>query len=429
MAAPMSVAPCWWPPANWPVVGGSFTGNTARSATAAIQSARGGAVALDGTGAAGAFQGAAFSGNLATHSNGSSAGGAISTGVPDIANGGPIEVRDCTFTSNSASGGYTAGGAIAAAATAGSTIAGSTFSSNQANSPDQTGGGAVFGAYTALFNLAIRRQPDAGRPRNSGDGGGVALFSEAPVVQAWLSGLVFEGNHSSTGGGGLWGEQPLTLLRSRFSDNIARSLGVGGDAVGGGALLFDALISGVTFENNLAEGNANPVGDGANAVGGGLLIGGQSRLTNVTFRGNRAIGGASTGGTGGYGRGGGLAVGLAMPFLNLVTMADNQAIAGAGSLASGTALGGGLYAGAAVQVHSSLLLEEHDNRRCCDHAIGLCGCGGQSSGLNTIGAPTDCSFNGPNDQAAPCPRCWRWATMAARCSFPAAAACRRCRCA
>jgi hypothetical protein len=382
------------------VVGGSFSGNTARSATAgAIQSARGGAVALEGANATGAFQGATFSGNLAAHTSLIAAGGAIATGAPEVSAGGPIEVRDCSFDGNSAVGStISAGGAIAAASLPGSTIAGSTFSSNHSNGPSDASGGAVLGALAVLSNSRFVDNQALGGPTQPGRGGGVFVFSEAPVIKAWLSGLVFERNRSSTDGGGLHGQQPLTLLRSRFSENIARSLGADDDAVGGGASLGgDALISDVTFENNLAEGFANPAGNGTNAVGGGLFLNGPIRLTNVTFRGNRAIGGASTGGTGGYGRGGGLAVASATPRLILVTMADNQAIAGTGSVANGTVLGGGLYAGAGVEVRSSLLEGNTTTVGATTTPSDCAGAAG-SLGFNTIGTPTDCNFSGTNDQ-------------------------------
>lgn len=384
-------------------VGGSFTGNTARSVN--IQSARGGAVALNGTGAAGAFQGSTFTGNLSAHSSAFAAGGAISTGTNDaVFNGGPIEVRDCIFTGNSVGGGGNdlAGGAILAASAAGSTIAGSTFSSNQANDGVYAQGGAVMGKLAVLSNSRFVDNQALSIPTDPGYGGGVLLSAGgSAAIEAWLSGLVFERNRASKAAGALYSEQPLTLLRSHFADNSARASGAGFlDVQGGGAAIVEsAQISDVTFENNLAEGFTNPAGNGTNAVGGGLFLNGPIRLTNVTFRGNRAIGGASTGGTGGFGRGGGLEVGLgsASPRLFLVTMADNQAIAGTGSVSNGTALGGGLYAGAGVQVRSSLL---EGNTTTVGAATTPSDCAGtaNSLGFNTIGTPTDCNFSGTNDQ-------------------------------
>jgi hypothetical protein len=390
------------------VVGGSFTGNSARSAS--IPSAKGGAVALDGTSAAGAFQGATFSGNLAAHIFNSAGGGAISTGAPGVYNGGPIEVRDCIFTGNSVVGEVLAGGAILAASTSGSTIAGSTFSSNQANDGDLSEGGAVQGQLAVLSNSRFADNQALGFPTFTGGyGGGVLLSSGAPVVEAWLSGLVFERNRASNAGGALYNAQPFTLLRSHFADNSVRALGAVSDVQGGGAWIAQsAQISDVTFDNNLAEGFTNLAGNGTNAVGGGLFLNGPSRLTNVTFRGNRVIGGASTGGTGGFGRGGGLAVASATPFLNLVTMADNQAIAGTGSLANGAALGGGLYASATIQVRASVL--EGNTTTTVAAAATPSDCANASGntfvsslGFNTVGAPSNCTFGAATDQVGVAP--------------------------
>jgi hypothetical protein len=140
-----------------------------------------------------------------------------------------------------------------------------------------------------------------------------------------------------------------------------------GNSAEGGALYNQGtlILSGVTVQDNTAQGSAGSpnnsankaAGAGADAQGGGIWSNGTLTLENgTTIQSNLAVGGVGgapdrgTGGTGGRGSGGGLYVAGGTAIITSTTFSSNTAkggLGGQGNFGSGGAgadgSGGGLY--------------------------------------------------------------------------------------
>jgi len=201
--------------------------------------------------------------------------------------GGPCTVTDSTFTSNSATGPNGNGGAINGECT----VTGSTFTGNSASS----NGGAIYH-----------------------DGGGISLI---PVT---ISGSTFNDNTASSNGGAIYNTGGnCTVTGGTFNSNTATDGGAiynnagvlnvtggtftGNTANGGGAIyewLGSCTVTGSTFNSNTAtlaagaiqnDGTSNVTGctfTGNSAADGGAIFNvGTLNVTGSTFTGNSASGG------------------------------------------------------------------------------------------------------------------------------------------
>lgn len=213
-----------------------------------------------------------FTDNAVTCLSGGQGGGAIATDA-----GGPTTIQNTAFTANTATGGAS-GGAIEAARTytaarAGAlTIKRSTFDSNSttitapgfADTPE--GGGAV-----AVFNHPIHivdttfRDNHARATAGLSEGGAFLLWGD----RSPLSNLPFP-------------LQPATVLRSRFSNNLADANWTYGSSVGGAVAIRGAnlTMTGARITHNVA------------AQGGGIVNTGSLSLTRAKVAHNRASGNA-----------------------------------------------------------------------------------------------------------------------------------------
>jgi hypothetical protein len=162
----------------------------------------------------------------------------------------------------------------------------------------------------------------------------------------------------------------LTLSNLTLQGGLAFGAGV---AAAGGAIYNQGtlLLTGVTLQNNSAQGSAGQSNGGAgqSAAGGGIYSGGALTLHGCTLQNNQVLGGQGygqggfdvVGGNGGNGFGGGLYVAGGSANLSAVTLYANTAKGGAGGnggfrideskrhigLAGGNGgngFGGGLYA-------------------------------------------------------------------------------------
>lgn len=234
-----------------------------------------------------------FSGNTVTPSPGAAnvGGGAIENTA--IENSSPtLSVRDCTFSSNSATDG---GGILVNSGSA--DITSSTFSNNSANTGE---GGAINNQVTAALTVTTSTFSD--NTSNPGDGGGIHNDGSLTVTASRFSG------NSAGHGGGIYNNGSLTVTTSTFSGNQTD----GGS--GGGIFNFGSLaVIASTFAGNHAEGIwggaifTNTFGSRVSVsnctfsenragYGGGILNeNGDMTITNCTL----SLNGASFGGTGG----------------------------------------------------------------------------------------------------------------------------------
>jgi hypothetical protein len=265
----------------------------------------GGAISIS-NGAAGTFTGCTFSGNVVAGTDGASA--ISNTNAPgDIAVGKNGQ--------RGTSGGAVAGGAIYSLGDL--AIFECSFLTNSA-----TGGSGGDGSDG---QSAGTRGGNGGSGGNGGDATGGAVCSLGTSLV--ISNSAFSGNDAQGGSGGIGGAGGGAII-----SGVNGSAGTAGVASGGG--LFnsapDATIMNSTFDNNTAEGGDASAGGtrgsgvgqagprGGNALGAGVANTSSMAITNSTFYQNSATGGA--GGDGGVG-----------------------GVKGGAGGAGGSAIGGGVY--------------------------------------------------------------------------------------
>ena len=284
---------------------------------------------------------AAVGGGLQSNSaqgSGTGYGGAIYTRGGFESGGGGVFtliLNESSFTNNQAVGAGTGagqGGAIYADNDT-VTIDGSTFGMNTALGGVVGGsglGGAIHATSRFPLRTDIRNSMLTGNRALGGTGG------QAEGGAIWSSGTTFElvrdevsGNRAEGGsgllpghgyGGGLYVRQdpsttPISTIRSTtFAENVASggaaSVGIGGEARGGGVYLGENSstdISNSTFSTNDANGGVGIPINGP-AFGGGMYHAGTTvNVINATFTLNTANAGA-----GGAGEGGGI-MGIGAP--------------------------------------------------------------------------------------------------------------------
>jgi len=198
------------------------------------------------------------------------------------------------------------GGALYAANSGNLVISGSHFEENYAGL--QCFGGAVFSNNPGL--VAIN---DSEFINNAALGYGGGIFVSRNAASFSLTNSVVTGN-SANGGGGLevrtYGT--VTIADSDISSNTATNSGSGGAYFKGGSLAADVLISGSTFDGNIAL---------TRRAGGGLAVQNRSLVVNDSTISNNA--------SGAYG--GGIAVsghGERVVIINNSTIAGNQGVVG-----------------------------------------------------------------------------------------------------
>jgi hypothetical protein len=180
-----------------------------------------------------------------------------------------------------------------------------------------------------------------------------SLTLETVTLQSGLE----VGSGNSAEGGALYNQGTLVLSGVTVQDNIAegstgtsatktKAVSAGADAQGGGIWSNGTLTleTGTTIQFNLAIGGTGGVGfgskqggQGGNAFGAGIYVaGGTANLTGVTLSGNQALGGQGgmginlgpLGGPGGDGFGGGMSVAGGTVTLNSDTVQNNVAAGG-----------------------------------------------------------------------------------------------------
>ncbi len=180
-----------------------------------------------------------------------------------INNNGTLTVNNCTFSSNSAPGGY--GGAIHNPHGSTLTLNGCTFSYNTS-----TLGGAIYNGGTATITDSAFRNNSAS---NGGSGG--AINSNGGMLT--LNNCTFSGNEAPGGSGGAVSNGATLITNtSTFSSNSADN-GSGGAISNGGT----STINSSTFSDNSASGGS----------GGAIGNGNRSTVNNSTFSNNSASGG------------------------------------------------------------------------------------------------------------------------------------------
>ena len=246
----------------------------------------GGAIAIS-NGAAGTFLNCTFANNRVIGADGVSAvsstnspgdiavgkngkrgtsGGAVAGGA--IYSLGDLAIFECSFLTNSATGG-----------TGGDGSDGQTAGTRGGNGGSGgNGGGATGGAVCSKgTSLVISNSTFSGNDAQGGSGGIGGVGGGAIVSGA----NGFAGTAGVASGGGLYNSAPgAVILNSTFDDNSAE----GGDASAGGT-------------SGSGVGQAGP--RGGDALGAGLANAGSLGITNSTFYQNSATGG--TGGDGGIG--------------------------------------------------------------------------------------------------------------------------------
>ncbi len=226
-------------------------------------------------------------GDIAVGQNGKrgTAGGAVAGGA--IYSLGDLAIFECSFLTNSATGGTGGDGSDGEAA--------GTRGGNGGSGGN--GGGATGGAVCSKgTSLVISNSTFSGNDAQGGSGGIGGIGGGAIVSGA----NGFAGTAGVASGGGLFNSAPgAVILNSTFNDNSAE----GGDASAGGT-------------SGSGVGQAGP--RGGDALGAGVANAGSLGVTNSTFYQNTATGG--TGGDGGVG-----------------------GVKGGAGGAGGSAIGGGIY--------------------------------------------------------------------------------------
>ena len=274
-------------------------------------------------------------------------------------NNADLTTRDCTISSNEASG--FGGGIYTAPGTGDVSLIRTTVVRNTGGS----GGGGV--AVSSSGSMLSVRDSSIRSNFTPFNGGGLL----ASGTTATLSGSTLSGNIANLGGGGLVAGT-ANLTRCTVSGNSAAGLG-GASILGGGGLVADtATLTDCTVSGNYVAG----VGDG-----GGILAFGTATLTDCSVRGNTArdgVGGGVTastvkliGGTvsGNSARDGGGGVNADSANFNRSTISGNVAFTGdGGGLRAATATlskctfdnnmalggsGGGIRATSALNLTSS----------------------------------------------------------------------------
>jgi hypothetical protein len=253
-------------------------------------------------------------------------------------------------------------------------VAGTTFNLTAVdNSTDGATGLPVIAAKDSLTLIGngdtIARSNGGGTPafRLLDVAAGATLTLQDLTLQG---GLAF-GSGVQAEGGAIYNQGTLTLSGVTVQNNTAQgsegNLVYAGTAAGGGIYSGGSLtVEASTIQNNQALGgnafgDGNP-GDGGWGLGGGVFIaGGTAALDNVTLYSNTAQGGngASVNGRnryfsgkggGGDGLGGGLYAAGGSVSLNSTTVDHNTARGGTGQGGDGVGQGGGLYLAAAASV-------------------------------------------------------------------------------
>ncbi|MGE4071573.1 MAG: choice-of-anchor Q domain-containing protein [Lysobacterales bacterium] len=178
---------------------------------------------------------------------------------------------------------------------------------------------------------------------------GGALWA-GPTAAVTIAGSRFEGNTAAGGsveGGAIWdGGSLLSLTDSFFLGNrmvAFQDFTNGGNAYGGAAYVVAPFMSGLVFEQSIAQGAA-ATGRGGGAWGGALYVSGSgATLTDARFTDNVARGGAGSSNSGGEAWGGGLATDGELATVLRVTFDRNRAEGGASNSGSGGPACGGAY--------------------------------------------------------------------------------------
>jgi hypothetical protein len=309
-----------------------------------------------------------------------------------IENAGTLYVNNSHFTNNVASLSVTVigsqGGAIDSSGPS-VTVTNSVFTKNEVDGASTgqafgTGGAintdgsaATISSSTFVGNIAL------GRTVN---GGAIAIVGQQPGAGDMYSGnttitnCTFTGNQAigASGtddfsfeyggqalGGAIYNNQPLSVVGSFFTDNLAKGgdqgnndsgvtdndtngfigLGAGAGIANQGSTLS---VTSTYFVGNQAVGGNSATGVGGPAGGGGILSAGgtTTTLTNVIFQGNLARGGnGGPGAVGGSSSGGAFYNGIyATATVSTSLFLDNQAVGGAG----GSGAAGGVGEGGAI---------------------------------------------------------------------------------
>ena len=219
---------------------------------------------------------------------------------------------------NNTAGSGSGGGAFA---NYGATLSGGLFRDNRCTGANCVGGG--------LFTYGTLTLADTQIISNTSQGAGGGVYAHPDPAAAWLSGGLFQSNHTGGSGGGLYVDGPATIVSgTQFISNMATSNGGGlaangtlilsstqfisnlASASGGGAYAASAasLTSGL-FQNNqggsggglftesrLALAGAQFIGNTSQSNGGGAPANGAATVSGSLFQDNTGTGAASVGG-------------------------------------------------------------------------------------------------------------------------------------
>jgi hypothetical protein len=217
-------------------------------------------------------------------------------------------------------------------------VAGTTFTLTAVN--NTTDGPTGLPVIAANDNLTILGNGDTIERKASGSTPAFRLLDVAAGATLTLENLMLQGGLAfggqglaSSEGGAIYNQGALTLTGVTVQNNTAQGLdgskgGAGGSAAGGGIYSGGGSLTleGCTLQNNQALGGQGgqgfqtrdyfgdrhdryPGGNGGDGLGGGLYVAaGTASLHNSTVTGNKALGGQGGGGgaSAGLGEGGGV---------------------------------------------------------------------------------------------------------------------------
>jgi hypothetical protein len=240
-------------------------------------------------------------------------------------------------------------------------VAGTTFTLTAVD--NTTDGPTGLPVIAANDDLTIAGNGDTITRGNGSGTPAFRLFDVAAGGSLTLQHLTLQGGLAAAGGA-IYNQGTLTLSGVTVQNNTAQGssvyLGYGGSAFGGGIYSGGSLtVEDSTLQNNQAlGGDGRGSGFGGTGAGGGVFIAdGTATLTNVTLYGNLAEGGNQASfigrqasdsfyagrGKGGGGIGGGLYVAAGTVTLRSTTADHNTAKGGHGQYGDGVGQGGGLY--------------------------------------------------------------------------------------
>jgi hypothetical protein len=264
-------------------------------------------------------------------------------------------------------------------------VAGTTFTLTAVD--NTTDGATGLPVIAAKDNLTLAGNGDTLARSTASGTPAFRLLDVAPGGSLTLANLTLQGGQAfgagaAAEGGALYNQGTLLLTGVTVQNNSAQgshdpNTGLGQPAAGGGVYSGGALtLQGCTVQNNQALGGAGyPAG--SDAAGGGVWSSGALALQACTIQNNQAVGGLGGYRTnGGNGFGGGLYVAGGTATLTNVTLSSNTAQGGAGGDGillhdpdshklfptagnnGGNGFGGGLYAaGGTVSLHGSTVAQ------------------------------------------------------------------------